>query len=287
MGEMTGADIGDLERGAAQLESVGSRIGAMRNPLRSQLYSSHWHGGAADRFRSEWDSVHGPALSQAEDFLRGAGQRLRTEADQQRSASNMGGGGRGTSASASKGSSRGGFGGWIRDRVSDALPWVGASAGLAFGGLPGLVVGLAVSTGNSIPDTGRILWNTTLEVLYEGDSLSNRQRAFVRLAKQLPVPGGFLTLGGIISVPKLIYKAADFGIDTVRYGPSSDVVRAERSGLIKDGLDFSTKLFPDPIEIGASGTDLVTGSDYGSRTEPSYWINDPLRRMSDYEGSVQ
>lgn len=97
MAQMTGADIGDLESGAARLESVGTRIGAMRRPLRSQLYSSHWEGRAAVRFRSEWDTVHGPALTNAESFLREAGQRLRAEADQQRHASNMGGGGHGPS----------------------------------------------------------------------------------------------------------------------------------------------------------------------------------------------
>lgn len=98
MSALTGADVDELERSAAHLEAGGTRIGAMRNPLRSQLHSSHWHGGAADRFRGEWDSTHGPALAQAEDFLRGAGQRLRIEADEQRQASNMGGGGAGASS---------------------------------------------------------------------------------------------------------------------------------------------------------------------------------------------
>lgn len=98
MAQMTGADIGDLERGAGSLESIGGRIGGMARPLRSQLYSSHWHGGAAERFRSEWDSVHGPALVQAEDFLRNAGQQLRREADEQRRASGAGGGGHGASS---------------------------------------------------------------------------------------------------------------------------------------------------------------------------------------------
>ncbi len=90
MAQMTGADIADLERGAARLESVGSRVGGMRRPLRSQLHSSHWHGAAADRFRSEWDSVHGPSLSNAGQFLIGAGHQLRAEADQQWQASTAG-----------------------------------------------------------------------------------------------------------------------------------------------------------------------------------------------------
>ncbi len=89
MGRMIGADIGDLERGAAGLESVGCQIGGLRRPLRSQLYSSNWYGGAADRFRNDWDRVHGPALSDAEAFLREAGRTLRAEANQQRTASGI------------------------------------------------------------------------------------------------------------------------------------------------------------------------------------------------------
>ncbi|MFV0405328.1 MAG: alpha/beta hydrolase, partial [Propioniciclava sp.] len=90
---MTGADIEDLEAGASRLASIGTRIGGMARPLRSQWYSSHWHGGAANRFRSEWDSVHSRALADAEAFLRNAGDQLRREADQQRSTSSGGGSG--------------------------------------------------------------------------------------------------------------------------------------------------------------------------------------------------
>lgn len=104
MAQMTGADIGDLESGAARLESVGSQIGGMRRPLRSQLYSSHWEGRAAERFRNRWDTVHGPALSDAEAFLHSAGRLLRAEADQQRRASNMDGGGGSPSFTATSGS---------------------------------------------------------------------------------------------------------------------------------------------------------------------------------------
>lgn len=98
MGRMSGADAEDLERGGSRLESFAGQIGGMRQPLRNQLRSSPWNGRAADRFRSEWDSVHSPALAEAEEFLRHAGRRLRAEADQQRRASGSGAGGRGAVA---------------------------------------------------------------------------------------------------------------------------------------------------------------------------------------------
>ncbi len=90
MGRMTGADIDDLERGARSLSSIGSQIGGFVRPLRAQLRSSKWTGSAADRFRTEFDSVHARALLDAEHFLKEAGVGLSREAHQQRVASNSG-----------------------------------------------------------------------------------------------------------------------------------------------------------------------------------------------------
>ncbi len=281
MSQMSGADIGDLESGAARLESVGSQIGAMRRPLRSQLYSSYWEGRAAERFRSEWDTVHGPALSRAEGFLRNAGRRLRDEADQQRQASNMGGGGRGATVGST--GDGGGFLGWVKDQLSEPPGFLVAAYAPVFGLVPGLVVGLAHATGNSIPDTARILGDTANDVLRESDDLSNRQRSFVRLAKSVPVLG-VMSLGDLIDVSYLTYDAADLGIDYVRYGPESQIVRDEQADLVSDGLDFAgdpldrmdRSFLKAPVHV----VDLVTGRDYGSRLSPGYWAEGLLKSLS-------
>ncbi len=87
MGQMVGADVGDLERAGGELASFGKQISGMQRPLRAQLYSTPWKGRAADRFRSDWDRIHGPALSAAGEFLREAGSGLRNQARQQADAS--------------------------------------------------------------------------------------------------------------------------------------------------------------------------------------------------------
>lgn len=281
MAQMTGADIGDLESGAARLESVGNEIGAMRRPLRSQLYSSYWEGRAAERFRSEWDTVHGPALSNAEDFLRNAGQQLHREAEEQRQASGVGRGRKAT-PHAQMGPAveddGGGLLGWFRDRATDvregferALPWVGAATGL----VPTLVAGLAVATGNSIQDTSRILLETTVNVLDEGDLLSPRQRAFVRFVK-LVTPVGVIADGVALSV-----TAADMGIDFVRFGRDSEEFRSEYQDLISRGVDTvsgGVTQFPEALFVGM---DLATGEDYAARTRPSYWLERSLTESAD------
>lgn len=96
MAQMTGADAEDLERGASSLMNLGKQVGAMRKPLRHQLLTSPWQGQAAERFRHDWDMRHGPALAEAEEYLRRASDQLRSEAAQQRTAADRGGGGRGT-----------------------------------------------------------------------------------------------------------------------------------------------------------------------------------------------
>lgn len=97
MGQMVGADVGDLERAGTRLASYGKQIEGMRRPLRAQLYSTPWRGRAAERFRSDWDGIHGPALDDAGEFLRSAGSELVTHARQQSEASGLDG--RGSSPS--------------------------------------------------------------------------------------------------------------------------------------------------------------------------------------------
>lgn len=291
MAQMTGADISDLESGAARLESVGSQIGGLRRPLRSQLYSSYWEGRAAERFRSQWDTVHGPALTNAEDFLRNAGQRLRVEADQQRRASNMGGGGRGmpgtpigNSDDSGLWSRIKGIGGWLSDTTQSILPYAMAPFALSFGGVPGLIVGLAVATGNSIPDTARILGETAVDVWTESDLLSDRQRAFVRLAKCVPYisAAAFLT-----NMAGVAYRASDLLVDTVRYGRDSEIVRQEGNDLTEDSWDLAADAggkWVDILRAPVHALDIVTGWDWGSRTEPGYWIETPLERSTERKG---
>lgn len=217
MSQMTGADIGDLERGAASLESLGGRIGAMARPLRSQLYSSHWHGGAAERFRHEWDSVHAPGLAQAEDFLRSAGHQLRREAEEQRRASGHGGSGIGAAPAALIGILAGASGAWARrssvaERVGE---WTSEDGQLTASGR--VVVGSA--DGSASMGAGM-----------DGDSYRAHAEARGRLA--------------------LLEAQGE-----VRYGNESIGAGARADAMVgvDAGVDASAQIGPDGVSVGAGG----------------------------------
>lgn len=88
----SGANADDLEQGGRELSSFAGEVGRMKGELRASLHTSHWEGLSADRFRQTWDSVHVPALTDAEAFLRDASRRLNENAAEQRRASEGGGG---------------------------------------------------------------------------------------------------------------------------------------------------------------------------------------------------
>lgn len=250
MAQMTGADIGDLESGAARLESVGGQIGAMRRPLRSQLYSSYWEGRAAERFRSQWDTVHGPALSNAEDFLRNAGRVLREEAEQQRRAS---------AAGSARSRSRGhGVGNDVGTSArSDFFEWANLDEFRTILNLYGLVNGgwdllrLARSTGSlALSPLGAFLGPLEMgfglidlflvDDGYGGGQFKNVERA----ADVLGVAGGYLSMvGGTLALAAPIA------------GPAAPVLLAVGTGIavIGFGVSVASSLTDYAMERWVSG----------------------------------
>lgn len=92
MSGFSGANADSLELAGRELVASAGSVERIRTSLRSQLYTSHWEGPSADRYRQSWDSVHAPALGDAETFLRACGDRLAQNAREQRAASDGGGG---------------------------------------------------------------------------------------------------------------------------------------------------------------------------------------------------
>jgi hypothetical protein len=89
---MTGADAPALRALAAQLSQSAGRLDAIRQGIRSRLYSVHWDGPDGADFRRMWDGQHVPQLAAVAEGLRGSAERLLAEADQQEVASGAGGG---------------------------------------------------------------------------------------------------------------------------------------------------------------------------------------------------
>lgn len=87
MSGFSGANADSLELAGRELGSSAGSVERIRGSLRAQLYTSHWNGPSADRYRQAWDSIHSPALADAEAFLRACGDRLAENAREQRAAS--------------------------------------------------------------------------------------------------------------------------------------------------------------------------------------------------------
>lgn len=121
----SGANADDLEQGGRELSSFADEVGRMKGELRASLHTSHWEGLSADRFRQSWDSVHVPALADAEAFLRDAGRRLNENAAEQRRASDGGGGTITTPGSSGDGGKEGDGG--DRDDAARLLKDIGLS----------------------------------------------------------------------------------------------------------------------------------------------------------------
>ena len=92
-GAMTGADASALRALAAQMSSSAGRLDAIRQGIRSRLYSVHWDGPDGANFRRMWDGQHVPLLSAVAEGLRDSAERLLADADQQEAASGAGAGG--------------------------------------------------------------------------------------------------------------------------------------------------------------------------------------------------
>ena len=86
---MIGADPEALDQLAASFERQARTLDGTAQRVRSQIHASPWQGGAANRFRTDWDNTHMPRLRQTAGSLRTAASALRREAADQRRASGL------------------------------------------------------------------------------------------------------------------------------------------------------------------------------------------------------
>lgn len=87
-----GADADALDLLAQQLDGHARELEQIYRSLGAQLHAAPWRGPAADRFRSEWSTVHARAFTQLTGFLRQAAKVIHANASEQRAASAAGAG---------------------------------------------------------------------------------------------------------------------------------------------------------------------------------------------------
>lgn len=93
MTNMSGADSDALDRVGAQLERSGVDLRTRGQRLQRSINASPWHGPSAERFRHDFATVHMRSITEAARFLDDAKEALRSNAQQQRDASGVTGGG--------------------------------------------------------------------------------------------------------------------------------------------------------------------------------------------------
>jgi WXG100 family type VII secretion target len=76
-----GAEIGDLDSLNASLRRQGGTVDTLLSELSAQLNDAHWQGGAAERFRSCWETEYRPALRNLSTALTGAADEVRRRSD--------------------------------------------------------------------------------------------------------------------------------------------------------------------------------------------------------------
>ncbi len=87
MATMAGADADALDRAAHELHRAAERLRSGRSRVERPLHSAPWHGRGADAFRQEWGTTRAAEIVSAANFLDGAVETLRRNADEQRRAS--------------------------------------------------------------------------------------------------------------------------------------------------------------------------------------------------------
>jgi WXG100 family type VII secretion target len=76
-----GAEIGDLNSLNASLRRQSGAVDTLLSELSGQVTNAHWQGGAADRFRSCWETEYRPALRNLSAALTNAAEEVRRRAD--------------------------------------------------------------------------------------------------------------------------------------------------------------------------------------------------------------
>lgn len=78
-----GMDVEAVQGLARQLDAKSQEITNLANQLTTQLSSTDWKGPDADRFRTDWDSIHRPALNNVAQALDTAGTTANQNATEQ------------------------------------------------------------------------------------------------------------------------------------------------------------------------------------------------------------
>jgi WXG100 family type VII secretion target len=76
-----GGEINELHSLKTSFQRQGSAVEQLLSELRTQLGNTHWQGGAAERFRSSWESEYEPALRNLSAALADASEEVRRRAD--------------------------------------------------------------------------------------------------------------------------------------------------------------------------------------------------------------
>lgn len=138
MAQMIGADPAQLDAFGGRMDSAADQLDRIRTTISSLLANSHWVGRDADVFRNDWQLHLAGRLTGVAGSARHAAVTIRTQAEQQRLASQAGGPG----GSGWFGSLPGvGLKDWL-DAYGDAkMPWEGVlnllQRGLLGAGLAG------------------------------------------------------------------------------------------------------------------------------------------------------
>lgn len=76
MSGIIGAQIPELEHLQVSFQRQSAAVSDLMTALSSDVEATWWQGGAADRFRTAWESDFRPALVRLEEALKEAGDEV-------------------------------------------------------------------------------------------------------------------------------------------------------------------------------------------------------------------
>jgi len=76
-----GGEITELHTLKSSFQRQSGAVDQLLTELRAQLGNTYWQGGAAERFRSAWESEYEPALRNLSAALTDASEEVRRRAD--------------------------------------------------------------------------------------------------------------------------------------------------------------------------------------------------------------
>lgn len=262
MGQFVGADPEQLDALGAQMGSAADRLESIRQQIGFWLDSSPWHGSDADEFRSDWQHRLQHMLHTAATIALDGAAGVRRNAQQQREASDLGGG------------ATGGAGGGI------------AWAGL-FGGVLGAVGGglaTLLDVGGKIEFLSEVGRYQTLPAYLKalragGSEFAGLKQLFTtakggvvgafgdyvqglqetgRAAKNLDIAGLVPALGKkVLPVASLAF---DTGTAAAAFMPGSNASTAAKvhagGDVVFDALSIATTEAP-PVSLAIDGAKLV------------------------------